>query len=482
MKILSLVLVFFGYMLFSTANWIPRKFGAVTYEQIIFHLNVPLDTEIKLIYSYLQNTVLIAVPLTIIFYFIMRRLSKKKSLAFSVLFFCCCIAGGWQKLDVKRIIGEYHSRMVMGQIYENYYVDINKTKIISPKHKRNLIMIFAESMDVSYANEKYFDDNLIPELQKIAEENINFSHNDGFGGFSNIMGANYTQASLVAQMCAIPLRLPVDVRRYHPTNGFLPAATCLSDILAKDGYVQSFMNGMTRSFAGTDKFVETHGNAKILDWDFYSKRDNLKSNVKDGRRRTVRDAKLFDYAKEELTALSKQDKPFFLTLMTLDTHFGTEHFSKANCQIKYHDANIKDEEYFKNVVSCSSLQISSFVEWLKQQSFYENTEIVIVGDHPTMSSTIFTKDMERPIYNVYINSVLKNTPFAKNRQFTALDTMPTILEGLGYTIEGHKLGLGASLFSGEQTLLEKLGLDTLNKELEKQSAVYNKLLYGKDVE
>lgn len=482
MKILSLLLVFFGYMLFSTANWIPRKFGEVSYEQIIFHLNVPLDTEIKLVYSYLQNTLLMSSIITVILYFVARKISPAKCLGFAVVFFLFSLVASYHKMDVSRIINEYHSRGVMGDLYEKNYADTQSVKITPPAQKRNLIMIFAESMDVSYANPDYFGVNLIPELQEIAQNNISFSHTEGFGGFSNIIGANYTQASLVSQLCAVPLKLPFDARRYHPTNGFLPGATCLPDILAKEGYKQSFLNGMTREFAGTDKFIETHGKAKILDWDFYSKRDNLSPKTDPRRKRTVRDAKLFAYAKEELALLSKQDKPFFMTLMTLDTHFGNEHFSKENCQIKYHDAKIKDEEYFKNVVSCSSLQISAFVDWLSQQPFYENTEIVIVGDHPTMSSTIFSKDMERPIYNVYINTVFKETPYAKNRHFTALDTMPTILEGLGYKIDGHKLGLGVSLFSGEQTLLEKLGLDTLNSELEKQSAIYNKLLYGKEID
>ena len=140
-----------------------------------------------------------------------------------------------------------------------------------------------------------------------------------------------------------------------------------------------------------------------------------------------------------------------------------------------------DEQYFKNVVSCSDSKIASFIEWIKQQPFYENTEIVVVGDHLTMGDTIFNDTMDRSVYNVYINSAVKpDKMIAKNRQFTALDTMPTILETMGYKIEGHKLGLGVSLVSGEKTLLENgLSVKELDQELDKQSLIYNKLLYGK---
>lgn len=479
MKILSSFIVFVGYMLIATSGWIPRKFGPVTYEQIVFHMEIPLSTETRLIYSYLQNTVLIALLLVIALAIIMHKTSPRKCLLYSFIFLIFSVILSWHRLDANRLIDEYHHRMVMGNFYEKHYVDSHNVKIKAPEKKRNLIMIFVESMETTYANSTYFGDNLIPGLQKLAEENINFSHNNSFGGFVCVDGAAYTQASLVAQLCAVPFHLPIKPERYHPKGSFMSGTLCLPDILAKEGYNQSFMNGLTRTYAGTDKFIETHGQAKILDWDFYSKRDSLSKNTDPNRKNIVRDAQLYEYAKEELLELQKQDKPFFLTLMTLDTHFGIEHFPQKNCQIKYHDPEIPDEEYFKNVVSCADKQVIDFIDWLSKQSFYENTEIVIVGDHLTMSSTIFKKDMERRVYNTYINSTITAQEHVKNRQFTALDTMPTILEGMGYTIDGHKIGLGVSLFSGEKTLIEQMSVENFEKEARQRSHIYNRLLKGK---
>ena len=39
----------------SSARWAIRKFGEMSYEQVIFHLNTPLDSETKLICSYLRS-------------------------------------------------------------------------------------------------------------------------------------------------------------------------------------------------------------------------------------------------------------------------------------------------------------------------------------------------------------------------------------------------------------------------------------------
>lgn len=479
MKILSMAIIFISYMFVSSANWVVRKFGNVTYEQIMFHLKTPLDSETKLIISYLQNTVMMAVIVTIAAYILTIKMTKKKCFLFSLACLCGAFLLSWNTLNIGNLIDEYKNHKITGTFYEEHYVDSHQVKITAPAKKRNLIMIFAESMESTYANADYFGDNLIPHLQKYAEDNIHFSHNEGLGGFQNINGAKYTQASMVSQLCAIPLRLPVRAKRYRPKNGFLPGALCLGDILAENGYNQSFMIGMTKFFSGTDRYLETHGNQKVLDWEFYSVRDNLPDDTDEKRKRIVRDIDLFNYAKAEILELAGQNKPFSFTIMTMDTHFGDEHFEPKKCQIKYHDKKLKDKYNPKNVVSCSDLQISEFVEWIKSQPFYENTEVVIVGDHLTMSSTIFDDKVERTVYDVYMNSSIQDKSHTKNRQFTALDTLPTLLEGLGYTIEGHKLGLGVSLFSGEKTLLEQgISLDTLNTELDRQSKVYDKLLFG----
>jgi hypothetical protein len=42
---LALFIVFIGFMMFSSANWVVKKFGEVTYEQILFHLNMPFSSE-----------------------------------------------------------------------------------------------------------------------------------------------------------------------------------------------------------------------------------------------------------------------------------------------------------------------------------------------------------------------------------------------------------------------------------------------------
>ena len=76
--------------------------------------------------------------------------------------------------------------------------------------------------------------------------------------------------------------------------------------------------------------------------------------------------------------LSQGDEPFNLTMLTVDTHF-EDGYVCEQCPTEY------DTQY-SNVMACSSRQVGEFLKWIQQQDFYENTTIVISGDHPTMDS------------------------------------------------------------------------------------------------
>ena len=56
-----------------------------------------------------------------------------------------------------------------------------------------------------------------------------------------------------------------------------------------------------------------------------------------------------------------------------------------------------------------------------------------------------------------------------------MDAFPTTLAAIGVEIEGNRLGLGTNLFSSEQTLTERFGIEKEEKELNKQSELMTQL-------
>ena len=487
----ALGIFFIGFMIFSTANWIVSKFGEVTYEQIMFHLNMPFDSETRMMLSYFKHTVMTGVIICIVlilFFGIkykvhikpvdkLREFIYKKRLAFSLFWLFFCLIFFFFKMNVWNMITYHQYKKETSEFYEKNYVIPQDIKITFPATKKNLILIFAESMEATYAKtaaHDYFGADLIPGLHQFADENINFSDNDFVGGAYPIDGTQWTQAGLFAQTCGAPIQLPInDPNWFHPAEGFFPNAWCLYDILKEEGYHLSFLIGSNEEFAGMNKFVETHGNQDLKGTLFYAQRDGLKLSFE--KTTKLPDTQLFVYAKEELENLKKQNKPFVFTLMTLDTHYGTAVFADDLCERKFGpDNNIE------NVVSCSDRQITDFIHWLQQQDFYKDTVIVLVGDHLTMNDR-FTKEMNRKPLNLFINSPIAAENI-KNRTFTPFDIYPTIVESLGAKIQGHRLGLGTSMFSDLPTLTEsKMTVEEMDVGIRKKSKIYDWMLYGKDV-
>ena len=91
----------------------------------------------------------------------------------------------------------------------------------------------------------------------------------------------------------------------------------------------------------------------------------------------------------------------------------------------------------------------------------------------------FTEKMNnirpREIYNVFINSCFSDKNIQTKRCYAPFDIAPTILEAIGANLHEHRFGLGTSLFSKEKTLLEKHGVEYVNKELAQKSQFYWKL-------
>ena len=314
------------------------------------------------------------------------------------------------------------------------------------------------------------DRNTMPELTALVqeEENINFSHTDGIGGFHNMTGARWTIGAMVAHTAGIPLKVPMGIdRNEYGQDSFLPGVHTMTNVLAENGYYQTLMVGSDANFGGRKPYFEQHGLNRTFDI-FTAREVGI---VPPGYFVFwgMEDLHLFDFAKQELTKIAEQEEPFAFTMLTVDTH-------RTNGYVCRKCVGLWGEQY-ENVISCSSKQVYDFIQWVKQQDFYENTTIVIAGDHITMDEGYIDRnvaeDYERTVYNCIINSAAEERN-SKNRQFVAADMFPTTLAAIGCEIEGERLGLGTNLFSGKPTLVEEMGLEEFDAELTKTSDYYTK--------
>ncbi|MFS0821587.1 LTA synthase family protein [Bacillus sp. 1P02SD] len=360
---------------------------------------------------------------------------------------------------------------------DDHYVGGNDVSITFPEVKRNLIILFLESMENSMIDKENgggWNYTVIPELEKIAIDHLNFSNTDKIGGPYSIIGTTWTVGGMVGTTAGIPLKIPVNGNEYTSSTNFLAGAYTLGDVLEKEGYKQMLMFGSDASFGGRDNYYTSHGNYEIFDVN--TAIEQRKMLVSEKVWWGFDDTLLFEWAKEEIKSLANGNEPFSMTLLTANTHFPDGYLESR-----------ADEEYdtqYENVHAYSSKQVDDFVNWLQQQNFYEDTTLVILGDHLSMQPGDFFKNhiyegYERTIYNAIINPAAEPVD-SKNRIFTSLDMYPTILGSIGVEIEGDRLGLGTNLFSDRKTLVEEFGLQYVNDELGKNSRFYNQTILQND--
>lgn len=382
---------------------------------------------------------------------------------------------GWNVLGVDEYLEQ---RSHYSSLYEDYYVQPDEVQITFPEKKKNLIYLYCESMEATYSDKEHggaAEDNLIPNLTSLALDNecFNKKGSNTLNGGRTTNSTSWTVAGIVAQTSGTPLCQGNGefTREFDGDSEFMPSLTTLGDILEKEGYNSLFMCGSEASYGGRANYFEQHGNYEIFD--LLTARETGKVPPYYKEWWGFEDEKLFEYAKEAILDLAQQEEPFNFTMLTADTHFKDGYLCE-DCPDDY------DEQY-ENVIACSDRRIAEFIEWIQAQPFYEDTTIIISGDHLSMDGLIpelTGMDYARKTYVCIINGPERESTEA--RSYTTLDLFPTTLEALGAEIEGGRMGLGTGLYNGRQTLSEELGFDEFNQEIAWNSHYYNNVILQGD--
>lgn len=479
-KILIIIICTASVLLCQSIKWMFDTWPYLSIDELMYQLRAPMDGTSR---GMIKDYIISCVPLTVlVFLFVTGTilfLRKRKKIYYSlisldilvsVVVTGCLVYMTWNRLD---IMAYAQNNNTYSNFIDTYYVDPDNVDITFPEEKRNLIYIYLESMEVTYADETnggIFEKNYIPELTEMAQEYEDFSGIDKVleGGIS-LSGTTWTMGALFAHTSGLPLSIPIDGNSMDTQESFFPGLTTLGDVLEEQGYNQIFIMGSDANFGGRELYFEEHGNYDIKDYYYY--RDEGKFDEDYWVWWGFEDNRLFEYAKEELNRLSASEEPFSLTMLTVDTHF-EDGYECEVCPSDYGD------DSYANVIACSSRQVSDFIKWVQQQEFYDNTTIIITGDHPTMDTDFCENtpdEYERKVYTAYINSAVEPDDPQWRRSYSTLDSFPTTLASLGAVIEGNRLGLGTNLFSAELTLLEKYQVNKLNEELQKRSELMDSL-------
>lgn len=207
-------------LLCLASEWMFDTWPHLKMEELVYQLNAPVEgTNQDIFIGFIEQ----CIPGTILVFLVMIgliigiRKDRKKlyitmTVVISISVVCLFYKGKnvWERLDISNYLT---NKNVLSSFIDDNYVDAKNVEIIFPEQKRNLIYIYLESMETTYASVEdggAFEEGCIPELVEIAQENEDFSGSitDLNGGYS-MPGTTWTMGGIFAQTSGLPLLIPI---------------------------------------------------------------------------------------------------------------------------------------------------------------------------------------------------------------------------------------------------------------------------------
>ena len=459
--ICAYVLAFFIACL---ASWIGRTFGNPTIAQAVFHVYYAETAAYNMgevfIVTFLAEVV--AAPLLLggavacLHLWAAKRLgggARRMLRALPTL----ALAGGMGLLLLQFSVFSYAAAHFGPDRFSVAYRDPGAVALRDGR-LRNLVLVYAESLETAYADPNLFGRDLLAPLKEVGGHS--------FRAYRQAPGTTWTIAAMVATQCGVPLSVYTseELRGSNRQRTFLPGATCLGDVLQARGYRNVFLGGAPLSFAGKGTFLRDHGYAER-----YGKEEWVTAGAA-GRELGgwgLHDDALLARARDKLTELHAAGQPFNLTVLTLDTH-NPAGFMSPSCR----HAGATD---FPGIVACTSSQLADFVRFARDRGYLDDTVIVIIGDHLAVGNPVqatLQQDPDRKLVNLFVGNGL---PAAKRQELLSFDLYPSLLELAGIEVLGGRLGLGVSAWSDLPASEVPQGLETLQLPILSASDTYMRL-------
>lgn len=434
-KVLQFCLVFLSLFFITSGFWISKTFNKPSFEQILYHLQFGIDGLIDINSIFMKEFLLYCVLRSVILSFIFIYFDVLKSIFINLI-----LQKPYTLLVISLFIFFYkiglpnHIKKIVSNddYFSKHYIDPRNVQIESSKQKKNLILIYAESLENTFSNVSIMgEDTLsaisIPEIGGVS-----------FKNYKQVPGTNWTIAGIVSTQCGLPLKAVLgniyDRNAFSEFTSFLPNAVCLGDILKKEGYKNIFVQGYNNTFSGIGNFFINHGYDNLYALEEIIASGDIKIKSMQSFGNGIHDQDVLEFAKITIDKHEKESTPYNITILTLDMHVpdGTPHI----------ECGYKDKPQLSRAALCTSEKLANFVNYIKAKGYLKNTNLVIVGDHLFMGAS-FDKEKNRVIFNRFIS---EDTLIPNRDEIVHFDLFPSILYSMGFATKGCRLGLGYSGF------------------------------------
>ncbi|TYS66323.1 LTA synthase family protein [Bacillus infantis] len=291
---------------------------------------------------------------------------------------------------------------------------------------KNVILISMESTQNFVINEKVNGQEITPFLNDFIKESYyfnNFYHQTAQGKTSD--------SEFLVDNSLYPLSRGA-VFFTHSGNKFAAAP----EILNQNGYYTASLHANNKSFWNRDIMYDSFGYQRYYSLPDYevTETNSVGWGMKD-----------IDFFEQSIQHLKEMPEPYYAKFITLTNHFPFELGEEDQFIEPYTSGNKTVDNYFPTV-RYTDEAIKNFIQKLKDEGIYEDSIIILYGDHYGISEN----------HNKAMGEFLGTevTPFVS----TQLQRVPLIIHIPGQ--EGKTISKVSGQIDIKPTILHLLGIDT----------------------
>ncbi len=309
---------------------------------------------------------------------------------------------------------------------------------------RNLILVSLESLQSFVINNKMNGEVVTPFLNSLTNDKdtyyfSDFYHQTGLGKTSD--------SEFIVENSLFGLGRGA-VFFTHGGNTY----NSMAEKLGENGYFTNVMHSNNSSFWNRDMIYKSLNIDKFYDINSYEVTDENSVNW------GLKDIPFFEQSTELMTQMQQ---PFYSRLITLTNHYPF-YLDPEDIMIPEYDSNSGTLNRYFQTVRYLDEAVKVFFEELKEKGLYENSIIVMYGDHYGISENhnkAMAMYLDKEEITAYDSALLQSVPLyihipgsgdggEINKTAGQIDLRPTILHLLGIETS-NDMQLGADIFSEE---------------------------------
>lgn len=327
---------------------------------------------------------------------------------------------------------------IVNYVRENT-TDREETDYYGIAEGKNVIFITLESIQSFVINNTVYGEEVTPFLNQLIDESLyfeNFYHQTEQGKTSD--------SEFIIENSLYPL--PSGAAYFtHSSNTYLSTP----QILADEGYTSAIFHANTNSFWNRKNMYETIEIDHFYDVEAYEVNDL--NSVGWG----LKDKEFFEQSMKYLTNLPE---PYYTRFITLTNHHPFE-LDEEDATISQYDSNSRTLNRYFQTVRYLDESIEDFFDLLKESGEYENSIIILMGDHYGISefhnramATYLDKEIITPYDHIQLQRVplYIHIPGHEGRVIPdiagQIDIKPTLLYLLGVD-DSSDISFGTSLLA-----------------------------------